>query len=518
MKFKTPQLLLALALLALPTQADFITGRVVDSFGVGVNGVDIDVKNLGGGGTPPIFNDGTDALGNFVTTVPAGLYRVTFTPPIPPLSSHLVTEVEDVIIVGTKDMGTIVLPPGVLVSGSVRNPANLPIAGVNIDVIDLTTGENLILAGDLSNAFGDFVVAAPAGPIELRLNPSGVLGPVLAPRALSLQLAGATDVGTVKFEPGFRISGTVLGPGSVPIEDADFDISQARTGDPLYTPDDNTDPFGAFSIVVPAGRFRAELCAVNGEQLVGRVIKNIAVNADTNIGVLEMEAGVVLSGTVRAFDGATVAGADVDADRSDGTPIHLCADNSDQFGNYSVIVPSDVLSLEFDPPGFALPLGTQDVSGVNVVGNTVFNASLPACPFGTSVGTGTPGTGAMVPSLDPFGGAPRAGNTAYGLELSAGVGGGAGFLSLSLPPKFSSRSAFPNGQLFGVVTSPTVLSPKTKPLTGVAGVAGAGTAKFPMPVDSSMIGTSIVARAYVLDPVAAGGLASTNAVLVKFCE
>ena len=43
-------------------RSDTIVGQVVDSFGVGVAGVDIDVKNLGGGGDPDPVNDGTDAL------------------------------------------------------------------------------------------------------------------------------------------------------------------------------------------------------------------------------------------------------------------------------------------------------------------------------------------------------------------------------------------------------------------------------------------------------------------------
>ena len=77
---------LLLLLLSLETQSDTITGRVVDGNGVGVAGVDIDVKNLGSGGTPNISGDGTDADGFFSTTLPAGLYRVFFKPPPPPVT------------------------------------------------------------------------------------------------------------------------------------------------------------------------------------------------------------------------------------------------------------------------------------------------------------------------------------------------------------------------------------------------------------------------------------------------
>ena len=77
MKSELPTSALALSLLAANVRADFITGRVVDVNGNGVGGVDIDVKNLGSGGDPTLFNDGTDPNGFFTTTIPAGEYDWT---------------------------------------------------------------------------------------------------------------------------------------------------------------------------------------------------------------------------------------------------------------------------------------------------------------------------------------------------------------------------------------------------------------------------------------------------------
>ena len=59
--------------------AELITGHVVDIFGNGVQGVDIDVENEGSGGDPSIFNDGTDATGFFSTTVSDfGVFNIEF--------------------------------------------------------------------------------------------------------------------------------------------------------------------------------------------------------------------------------------------------------------------------------------------------------------------------------------------------------------------------------------------------------------------------------------------------------
>src|SRR5262245_66102418 len=65
-----------------------VTGHVVGPNGVGVPGIDIDLDNLGSGGRPDVFNDGTDANGNFTMTVdPQGVYEVLFFPPPPPTTT-----------------------------------------------------------------------------------------------------------------------------------------------------------------------------------------------------------------------------------------------------------------------------------------------------------------------------------------------------------------------------------------------------------------------------------------------
>lgn len=124
------------ALLCLPgsmLQADFISGQVVDANGVGVSGVDIDIDNLGSGGDPTILNDGTDANGFFITTVPAGFYRVLFLPPAPPASTHLTAILDNVLVTDTTDMGVITLPAGIGLTGRVMNGSGFPVANVNLD-------------------------------------------------------------------------------------------------------------------------------------------------------------------------------------------------------------------------------------------------------------------------------------------------------------------------------------------------------------------------------------------------
>lgn len=495
-------------------RADLITGQVVDSLGIGVPGVDIDVKNLGGGGDPPIFNDGTDANGFFSTTLPAGDYRVTFTPLPPPTTTHLVLEVEDVNVAGTTPMGVIPLPAGVALSGHIENTSGTAVAGVNVDVIDRTTGENLILPGDLSNVSGDFSVAVPAGPIELRLDATPVLGQTLASRRFSLEPSANTFLGDIVLEPGFLVTALVLGPGALGVIDLDFDVSDA-SGSELYTPGDETDNVGFADFVVPAGSFSFQLCPQFVDQLVSQITAPTTISANTNLGLFNMQAGSVLSGKVTNL-AVGVPGVDIDVeDALSGLPIPLCNDDTDGFGDYAVVVPAGLFDLEFDP-SFSQPLGPGSVNGVAIAGPTTVNTSLPACPFFTTVAPGTSGSGGFVPQLGATGGAPRLGNDGYGLSLSGGLGGASGFVVLQRGI-VNVRQTFPVG---ASLTRTTWDLPIAFTLSGPAGVPGAGSwsTSLPIGVQTALLGNGLTARAFVFDSGVVRGVAASNKIAASYCD
>ncbi len=420
--------------------ADTITGRVVDANNVGVAGVDIDVKNLGSGGDPDPLNDGTDAEGFFTATIPAGVYRVTFTPPPPPTTTHLVTEVDPVIVVGATAMGTIVLPAGVSLGAHVENSGGSPVANVNIDVIDHVTGDNLNLANDFTDAFGNFLVAVPANAIELRLNATSVVGPKLASTSLQLAPNANTTIPDVTLAPGLTLNGVVRDSNGTPVEEADIDVFDTASGAKIYTPGEETNATGVFTFVVPAGVWDIEFCPLFEDRLVGTELSGLVVNGSMNLGLFVLEDGVVLSGTVRDFNAVPIAGADIDVlESGTGASVVLCRDNTASNGTYAVVVPTRTLDVRFEPPSYALGLGRGLVTGVAVGGPTNVNGVLPACANATNYGTGLAAPGGLVPHITSSGGAPSEGNTNWAIELEDGVPGGTAIVVLSLAPASISR-------------------------------------------------------------------------------
>ncbi len=497
----------ALAMLvsfASPSFAGVITGRVVDFNGLGVPGVNINADFSGGGGHPTLLNDGTDANGYFTTTItPNGVFDISFLPPAPPLTTHLITELFDVSVVGTINLGTIALPRGYSLSGRLLNPAGLGVADVNLDVID-AAGNNLVLQSDSSNASGVFNLAVPLGDHTLRMDTSAVVGQTLASKQSAVNVAGNTDLGTLALAQGFTLTGFVKRTNLVGVAGVQLDVYDSATGTKLYVPLNTTDAAGAFSLIVPAGIFDVRFAPPFALLLVATERVNQVVNANLNLGTLILQNGVVLSGTVQAFNGQKYAGVDVDVFfAGTNNQVVLFNDNTSALGIYQVVIPTGTFDVRFTPL-YSMPLASQFVNGVVVTANKLVNGTLPTCPFYSNSGAGTAGTGGAIPQLIATGGAPRLGNPDYALELSNGRGRAVAVFAWT--PYTRPVGPFNGGNYLTTLGGYRVVT-----LSGASGVAGAGSASVSVAIGSQAVlnGLTLDARAYVLDPAAAGGKAYT---------
>jgi len=376
-----PTTLTALLLCALgaPLSADTLSGRVVDSSGVGVPNVNIDLEDMFTGDKVDVANDGTDANGDFLLTVDPGLYRVIFFPPTPPTTTLLVGEVENVSVVGSADMGTTALADGVSLAGRLVTSGGSGIPSVNMDFLD-ASGDDLRTPGDSSDASGDFLVAVPA-VVDVEVRPSEGAVPLYAPRRLELNLGGNTDLGDVVLSDGFFLSATAQRTNGSAVAGADADVVDSSSGDKLFTPGDGSNASGFIEVVVPAGTFDLEICPPSGSGLVGETLADVVVAADTNAGVAVLAAGVVLSGQLTTFSGAPVSNGDVDVrEAGTGEAVLTCDDNTDAGGNYSVRVPNGTFDVIFSVPSDP-GAGSATVPDVVVSGNTGgVDGKLPECP------------------------------------------------------------------------------------------------------------------------------------------
>ena len=487
----------ALLLGALPVRADLLTGVVTDSTGAGVPNVNIDAVDAFSGNPVDVPINTTGANGSFSLQMPAGVYDVTFKPPSPPTTTHLPLLLGGQVVFGTTNLGNVALAPGVAVSGRVVGPSGQPVQGVDIDIVDESTGLKIVLTQDDTNAQGLFAVPAPPGPVTVEFDATGIAFPVLASNQVALVLAGDVNLGDVPLQPGFVLSGAVKGPGGAPVPGADIDVRDQATGEKLLTPKDDTNGAGLFSVVVPAGLYRVEACAPFAAKLATEELQNVLVNGHGSLGTIFLSSGVVLSGTVTSFAGQPVSGADLDLfDPATGALVPTCADNSGPLGSYAAVAPPGTWKAVFSPPGFDQPLGADVHPSVAVFSDTLLNAVLPACPFAQPYGVGAAGSGGLVPVLSSSGGAPRVGNDAWAYELSNAVGGTVAFLALNVSP---GSLPLGGGTILVAQDNFLVLLPVT--LGGAPGAPGAGSLSFPFPVPITEVfsGLTVYAQYIAVD-------------------
>jgi len=149
------------------------------------------------------------------------------------------------------------------------------------------------------------------------------------------------------------VSGFVTDSNGNPVADADLDFDDALTGQRIYTPDDNTDPYGFYNVCVLPGIYNISYAPYPNSNLLGNQIFNIDLSDGSSIEInVILGFGKIISGVVKDQSDNPIGGVDLDADRlSTGERIYTPDDNSDSLtGEFWIVVPPDFYRLRFESP------------------------------------------------------------------------------------------------------------------------------------------------------------------------
>lgn len=150
-----------------------LSARVVSPAATGIFNADIDVDKMIAPTFPRVETPGdfSDASGNFTVTVASGLYRVTLNPPV---ATKLLPVRLNNVSVGAAglNMGTITCPQGHWLDVHViESGTNAPVAGANIDLINLETGVRLITVDDVTAADGLARIVSDQSYYRVKISP-----------------------------------------------------------------------------------------------------------------------------------------------------------------------------------------------------------------------------------------------------------------------------------------------------------------------------------------------------------
>jgi hypothetical protein len=386
------------ALASLPAFAGIVIGTVRNTAGANLSGVVVSPS----GGTVSFT---TGATGSFSLTLAAGTYLIDFAPPNPATPLYAPTQVFNVVVPasGTVNLGIVTLQAGFILTGTVQTTAGAPLSGADTDVLVASTGVKLLTPGDNTNASGVYSVVVPAGTYTVTADaPAGQLLVSNGVNNVVVTGPGTTTVPLIQLAPGFSLTATVVhATTNAPVANVNIDVEDQYTGVKLITPNDLTDASGVFTVVVPAGVFRISFKPAPGVLLVARQIEFVAIGANFNAGVVTLQPGIQLSGTVLGPGGVPVVGADIDVDATLGPArMYTPYDTTGAAGQYAVVLPAGTYLVSSDGgPGSSLvagSVGPVTIQAAAVVAPTI-NLVTGFALSGTVTGwNGLPEAGAFV--------------------------------------------------------------------------------------------------------------------------
>lgn len=331
--------LILCAALAGSAAAQSLAGRVVNAAGVGIAGASLTFSN----GGPRVS---TDAAGAFLAT---GLSNRTYnTIDINPHSTvNAARRLTNVGVSGATSIGNIIMPPGALISGTMRTAAGAPVVGVNMNVYELS-GTKVYTPNDGTSALGQFVVVAPLGTFRVVGLPPA--GSNLVPFEQTMAVAAPIALGNVTLRSGFPVTGTVVDAvNGLPLAGVTLTVTDGLTNLAVPQATNDTTAFGAFSLVLPVGSYDIAFEAPAVLPRASKLLYGVIVIGQRSMGTIPMDRAVVMSGTVTGPSGP-VSGADIDVYTLDGYKLFTPSDKTNATGLFAVNVPAGSYRVTVQPP------------------------------------------------------------------------------------------------------------------------------------------------------------------------
>ncbi|MBL8803343.1 MAG: carboxypeptidase regulatory-like domain-containing protein [Planctomycetes bacterium] len=507
--------ILSLAALASAANAGVVSGRILDNLGNPVANATFEVDLMSGGGTPFVNGGFTDANGFFTATIsPDDTYKITVLPPPAPGSLVAVSRIENVVVSTTpNNLGTVVMQLGTLLTGRIVASNGVPIVGAHLE-FELS-GQPVDFSNGDTNGAGEFTVAVPYGQRSLYIEPGPPPyygGWTAAPRSLSMDISGPTDLGDIVLPPGVSVwARTVEASTGLSMNGVAFTAFDSATGAQWYTPDNKTDNAGNVLLTLPLGTFDLRFTPNVGggaSSLVAHELRQVAITSALNLGTVQIVEGVQLKGRVSDGNDDPVAGVQVEViDPATNARVYVLDATTKANGSYKTYVPPGVYDVRFNPP-FSVASGVELHTNIDLNDDATVDGSLPDLAFFSTVGAGSAGLGGITPVISASGGTPRLGNSNYTLEFSQTRGGAKGIVFYSI------------GSASGPLPSPLQVVPpmsrRIVQLAGSVGVAGDGHGSLALPIDNNPLLAGQMLRSWLLvrDGAASNGLASTNELRV----
>lgn len=237
------------------------------------------------------------------------------------------------------------------ITGVVKNEAGSGLSNVDLDFIDLCSGDNIFLTGDKTAADGSYSVVVPNGTYDIHYTPP-TGSTVAAGERQDYIVSANANLGTTTLHPGRLVSGKVQNSAGTGIANVDLKFVSRATSERVYLTKDLTSATGQYSVRVPPGTWDIDFRPPSTSNFVDAERLGLVVGASDISGLVDtVVPGINVTGTIQDTHNIKLKNVDVDLfDSCTGERVATAHDNTDVNGNFSVYVPAGTYSINYDPP------------------------------------------------------------------------------------------------------------------------------------------------------------------------
>ena len=209
-----------------------------------------------------LANKRTNTLGAFNILLPFGLYQLDLLPAAG--SPYAARQVFGVPVIDySYSLGLVPMSPGVALTGTVRGPTGLAVAGADIDVYD-ALGHKMFTPNDNTTATGTFSVMVPTGgTYSVSVDPL-VANNLVGAKSATVPVNAATNIGILTVGAGVPATITVVDAFGSPVSGAQASVRDAVTGAEYIVPGNTAGADGVIRGVVPQGNLDIRIKATQG--------------------------------------------------------------------------------------------------------------------------------------------------------------------------------------------------------------------------------------------------------------
>ncbi len=339
-----------------------LSGTVTDSNNVGIFGVTIDLVDSCTAQSVGVSGNVTSSAGTFTLTTFPGIYDVEFRPAAG--SVFTAKRIRSFNLMTSQNLGQVILPNGVVVSGQVTDSAGAPLMGVYLHLFPPGGTERVYTIRDLTDATGTYSTVVAAGTYDLRYGPpTGT--PYLPLVVPSVSIPGNITLPTVVLQTGFSIGGTVTNTAGSPIINVNINAIDVATGAGITLSHDRSDVNGLYTVEVPAGNYFVQWEPPPCTLLVSEQSGAVSVSADVTMPTQALPAGVLVEGKVTDSNGSPVVDVNTDYFNSSGVEALTADDHTDATGAFSTVIMAGTYSITYSPPR-GLRLAGVELTGVSM--------------------------------------------------------------------------------------------------------------------------------------------------------